>query len=103
MTRGLLDLPLNWQFGTMMRPFWNAVRTSSGSQLREAGQEFPIIVAASRGATECVQILVAYGQILVLQSRQWIAQDQGLLFADVRRLWKWLLPTPQLSKRYKQP
>ena len=30
-------------------------------QLREAGQEFPIIVAASRGATSCVQILLAYG------------------------------------------
>ena len=30
-------------------------------QLREAGQEFPIIVAAARGATSCVQILLAYG------------------------------------------
>ena len=30
-------------------------------QLREAGQDFPIIVAASRGATSCVQILLAYG------------------------------------------
>ena len=30
-------------------------------QLRDAGQEFPIIVAASRGATDCVQILLAYG------------------------------------------
>ena len=30
-------------------------------QLREAGQEFPIIVAASRGALSCVQILLAYG------------------------------------------
>ena len=29
-------------------------------QLREAGQEFPIIVAASRGALSCVQILLAY-------------------------------------------
>ena len=30
-------------------------------QLRELGQEFPIIVAASRGALSCVQILLAYG------------------------------------------
>ena len=30
-------------------------------QLREEGQELPIIVAASRGALSCVQILLAYG------------------------------------------
>ena len=30
-------------------------------QLRELGQELPIIVAASRGALRCVQILLAYG------------------------------------------
>ena len=30
-------------------------------QMREAGQEFPIIVAASRRSTSCVQILLAYG------------------------------------------
>ena len=30
-------------------------------QLREPGQELPIIVAASRGALSCVQILWAYG------------------------------------------
>ena len=30
-------------------------------QLREPGQEFQIIVAASRGALSCVQILLAYG------------------------------------------
>ena len=30
-------------------------------QMREAGQEFPIIVAAARRSTSCVQILLAYG------------------------------------------
>ena len=30
-------------------------------QLREEGQELPIIVAASRGTLSCVQILLAYG------------------------------------------
>ena len=30
-------------------------------QLRELGQELPIIVAASRGALRCVQVLLAYG------------------------------------------
>ena len=30
-------------------------------QLREASQEFPIIVAAARRSTSCVQILLAYG------------------------------------------
>ena len=53
--------------------------------LRELGQEFPIIVAASRGALNCVKILLAYradpGATEYLPS----AEHPGQMFSIVRR------------------
>ena len=53
--------------------------------LRELGQELPIIVAASRGALNCVKILLAYradpGATEYLPS----AEHPGQMFSIVRR------------------
>ena len=54
-------------------------------ELRESGQEFPIIVAASRGALSCVQILLAYGADPCATEQLPSAELPGQMFSIVRR------------------
>ena len=54
-------------------------------QLREAGQELPIIVAASRGTLSCVQILLAYGADPGATEQLPSAEHPGQAFSIVRR------------------
>ena len=54
-------------------------------QLREVGQELPIIVAASRGTLSCVQILLAYGADPCATEQLPSAELPGQMFSIVRR------------------
>ena len=53
--------------------------------LRQPGQEQPIIVAASRGALSCVQILLAYGADPCATEYLPSAVHPGQMFSPVRR------------------
>ena len=54
-------------------------------QLREGGQELPIIVAASRGTLSCVQIFLAYGADPCATEQLPSAEVPGQMFSIVRR------------------
>ena len=54
-------------------------------QLREPGQELPIIVAASSGTLNCVQILLAYGADPRATEHLPSAEHPGQMFSIVRR------------------
>ena len=54
-------------------------------QLRELGKKLPIIVAASRGALRCVQILLAYGADPCATEYLPSAEHPGQMYSPVRR------------------
>ena len=56
--RSTLELAIRYNDASLLELL---LQFRADPQMREAGQEFPIIVAAARRSASCVQILLAYG------------------------------------------